>query len=209
MNIDEFDLTNYDTIKELSAICPEIITGCQVDYGPMLTGSPRTRSYDDILVPISVSDGTLISYEGEDLTELQIDPITGYITGFSVLRYVDNPQSILIIDDRYNIHTIGKNSFDCTKYLKEVILPNTLYRIAYNAFYCCDSIERIFIPKSIKIIDPQAFYKVPNATIFFESSRDSIYHAVGCDIFEFDNINRFNNTLYNCTREMYDECKRV
>lgn len=67
--------------------------------------------------------------------------------------------SIVIVDD--GIKHLGYNVFNCSPFIKKIILPNSLRTIGYRAFFTLDSLRELTLQDSVQVIGKGAFTKTP------------------------------------------------
>ncbi len=96
-----------------------------------------------------------------------------------------------------NVKRIGGLAFAHCSSLREIALPDGIEDIESSAFIGCTDLERIFIPKTLKAMLADVF-EMCTAKIFYEGSQDEIAVFDG----EVD-------IVYNCTKEMFDEIRKI
>ena len=67
------------------------------------------------------------------------------------------PKEVVREQKRYQITSIGPQSFDESKILKSILLPQTINGIGIYSFYNCENLEVINIPQKLTTIGSYAF----------------------------------------------------
>ncbi len=157
-----------------------------------------------------LSNGNMIDkYNGESYNRVLNDTDEHGTTRTRVQRIiVMDPQETIYLPEGNGISTILSAAFKYLCVTKHIVCSDAIEEIYTCAFFNCLSIETIFIPKSLRVLEKNAFHNLPNVTIFFEGSRDMIYDACDTSISELLDLEK-NRVIYNCTREMYDEYRRI
>ncbi len=96
---------------------------------------------------------------------------------------------------------IGISAFEACTSLSYVRIGSDVQGISSKAFYYCSSLSDIFIPKSVRTLGMDCFNKETRA--FYEGTESEFIKML------VRTISPFSEVIYNCTKEMYDEYRRV
>ena len=93
----------------------------------------------------------------------------------------------------------GNGAFEDCKYLKSVVLPNTVYRIGNNAFQGCSWLRTISLPSKLEVIEDYAFFGCESLTSI---SLPASLRSIGRDAFNDTRLSSV--TLPASLRELGD-----
>lgn len=115
------------------------------------------------------------------------------ITGFddSSITHIEIPNEI----DGYPVTMIWKNCFNGYRYLKSVIIPDSVTRIGPSAFCGCHSLETINIPDYVTEIGAGTFY---NCSLLKSINIPNSVNRIGGNCFyDCRFLTKINSKKYN------------
>lgn len=105
-----------------------------------------------------------------------------------VTRYKGTDEIVTIPElmDGKPVKVIGDNAFYQHKYMKSVILPQTLAEIQTAAFYRCYSLESIKIPKNVNKVDSGAFFRCSSIENIFVEKENPYFSDINGVLYNKD-----------------------
>ena len=79
--------------------------------------------------------------------------------------YYFTQRTITKVNISHGIENIGKNTFNCSYALEEIMIPSTVTNIGNFAFACCLSLKEITIPSSVTTMGDRVFYNIPSIIV--------------------------------------------